>query len=617
MVAIFADANRARMRYIKESDSIWGTTPASGITRELRYTGSTLTAQKDTAISEEIRADRMVPDIIETAARSSGEINVEFSAGSHDDFMEGFFYGAWTRPMTFDVVKGASLAWADNNTLHVNGKNVSSYFIVGRRIRTEGFVNPSNNNYFAISAISFNGGANRTEIDVTGTTAVAEVGSAFTALFDANDVIVLRSTAIRSGTAGASSFDSNGGNAFAAAIAAGQLDTGQKIYVTGLGIGTGTVTIADPTGPALVAAGAIIAVSDGVKSANFQFGGVIPATNFAVVPSVTDEDVTATNLAAAINALRPSGRLNVSAVAVLGVVTIRNMNVTGGSIAESGDSGASFTVVNFTGGNAAARGVFTIITATDDTLVVTPQPPTINNSTIGVTVKGSMLRNPAADDIVPHSFSFETAFEDVNQFFLADGQRISTMAYSIAANAILTGSYGLMGRGVSRAEVTTLGGGGYTPLETTSTPVANATVNVGSIRMDGSALSTALRSIALNASNNLRDQNAVSSKFPVGIGAGRMEITGSVEAYFADGSLWDKFIDHDTVSLEWYVQDVDAHHYEFTVPGAIFSTDTANPTGGNQDVMENMEFTAKRDPVTDCMLQIDRFSCVLPTSASV
>src|SRR4051812_34269245 len=118
MVQIFADSNRARLRYIKEDVNGWGSTPSTGSSRELRYTGSTINANKTTAISDEIRADRMVADYIETGANSAGDVNVEFSAGSHDDFMESFVYGHWTRPMTFDSVKGANLEWANTTTLY-------------------------------------------------------------------------------------------------------------------------------------------------------------------------------------------------------------------------------------------------------------------------------------------------------------------------------------------------------------------------------------------------------------------------------------------------------------------------------------------------------------------
>src|SRR5206468_10073780 len=120
------------------------------------------------------------------------------------------------------------------------------------------------------------------------------------------------------------------------------------------------------------------------------------------------------------------------------------------------------------GGAAAARGIFTIISAVDDTLTVSPAPPTINNSTIEVTIKGSMLRNPgAASQIVPHSFSLEEEFEDVNRFRIADGQRVSTMAYTISAGNILTGAFGFMGRAINKLAVTKLGNtGSYTVLGT-------------------------------------------------------------------------------------------------------------------------------------------------------
>jgi hypothetical protein len=310
MVQIFADSNRARLRYIKEDVNGWGTTPASGRTRELRYTGSTINATKETAISEEIRADRMVADYIETGARSAGDFNVEFSAGSHDDFLESFAFGTWTRPMSFDSVKGNALEWADTNTLYVKGVDVTNYFFAGRRIKTTGFLTPANNDYWQISTITWNSGANRTEIDVTTTTAVAETGSAFTTMIDANDVIVLKNTTIRAGTAGASTFDSNGGNAFAAAIAAGHLSVGQKIFVDGLGIETGTVQFTNvPT------AGSKVTVSDGDKTLVFQFGGTF-GNAVKGVDLGSGNSATAQNFADALNKFRVRGELQISATVV-------------------------------------------------------------------------------------------------------------------------------------------------------------------------------------------------------------------------------------------------------------------------------------------------------------
>ncbi|UTC29075.1 tail tube protein [Brevundimonas phage vB_BpoS-Marchewka] len=611
MVQIFADSNRARLRMLKEDDNAWGTTPAAGRTREVRYTGSTINANKETATSEEIRADRMVADYIETGARSAGEINIEYSAGSHDDLMEAFVYGAWTRPMTFDSVKGTALAWASASVLHVKGVDVTNYFFTGRRIKTSGFLKSANNAYWQIDSITWNAGANRTEITVAETTGEAENGSAYTAMIDANDVIVLNNTDIRAGTAGESAFDSNGTNAFAGAIAAGQLHVGQKLFIDGLGIETGTITFS-----AVPAVGSRVTVSDGDKTLVFQFGGSVPpsAEGVDLGADVTEQ---AAKFAAELNAKRVRGELQVSATAALGVVTVKNLLRTGGQMLETLDSGNAIAVVDFAGGNATLHGVFKVDTMTDDKITVTPSPDTFDNAgELKVTIKGSMLRNPSdADEITPQSFTIETGFEDVDQYWITDGLRVGTFSYNIASNSILTGSFGFNGRQTKRQGTTKLGAAPYTVLETTSTPVANATVNVGAIIINGEELSTAIQSITMNGNNNLRDQNAVSYKFPAGIGAGRMEITGNLVAYFADGSLWDKFIEHRTVSIEFSIEDVLGNHYEYTVPAANFTTDTVNPPGGNQDVMENMEFGAKRDAVTGCEIQIDRYSSILATTA--
>lgn len=611
MVQIFADSNRARLRFLKEDDNAWGTTPSTGRTREMRYTGSTINANKETAVSEEIRADRMVSDYIETGARSAGEINIEYSAGSHDDLMEAFVYGAWTRPMSFDSVKGTSVAWAAAGTLHIKGIDVTDYFFAGRRVKTSGFLTPHNNDYFQINTITWNAGQNRTEIVMTAATAAIENGSAYTSMIDANDVIVLKNDDIRAGTAGESTFDSNGTNAFAAAIAAGQIAVGQKLYVDGLGIETASVEFT-----ALPTVASKVTVSDGDKTLVFQFGGSVPPSAEGVTLG-SDGSGTAANFAAELNSKRIKGELNISATVVDDLVTLKNLNRTGGSVLETLDAGAAITVVQFSGGNDTLHGVFKVDAMTDDVLTVSPSPATFANAgSTAVTIKGSMLRNPSnADEITPQSFTIETGFEDVDQYWITDGLRVGTFSYNIASNSILTGSFGFNGRQTKRQGTSKLGAAPYTVLETTSTPVANATVNVGAIIINGEELSTAIQSITMNGNNSLRDQNAVSFKFPAGIGAGRFELTGNLVAYFADGSLWDKFIEHQTVSIEFSIEDVLGNHYEYTVPAANFTTDTVNPPGGNQDVMENMEFGAKRDPITGCELQIDRYSSINAVSA--
>ena len=89
-----ADSNRVSLRSVRES--VWGETPASPAMNALRITGESLKYQLRTARSNEIRPDRMVADIPQVGASVSGDIGMELSYGSADDFlMAALFADDW------------------------------------------------------------------------------------------------------------------------------------------------------------------------------------------------------------------------------------------------------------------------------------------------------------------------------------------------------------------------------------------------------------------------------------------------------------------------------------------------------------------------------------------
>jgi len=208
-----------------------------------------------------------------------------------------------------------------------------------------------------------------------------------------------------------------------------------------------------------------------------------------------------------------------------------------------------------------------------------------------------MVRN----GVEKKSYSIEQAFTDINQFFIFRGQRLSSMSLEVSAGAIATGSFSFMGSETARAGTTFATA--ITPA--TTSPVVNGTSNVGSIIEDGVTLSTALQSISINVDNGLRNQQAVSHKFPAGIGYGRQTVSGSLTAYFETAQLYDKFLNHETTSLSFDFADADGNRLRITLPKVYFSSDSPAPTGIDQDVMESIEFTAVFDATTNCQIQLD------------
>lgn len=606
----FADSNRASMRLLAEDQNGWGITPGSGSPRELRIKTSKLAPKKETKTSDELRSDRMIPNIIEVGASADGDVEFELSAGAMDDLLAAFVYGLWSRPMTMDRFVGKKVSVTANNTVSIAGGDYRRYFTAGRRVKTEGFYTRANNDYFQIASLAYVAGANRTDVVMTGTSLVVENGNDFVALLDANDVFVLKNTALRFGTAGASAIDSNGTNAFAAARAAGQIKIGQKISVSGVGYSTATLTF---TGQPV--AGSTYTIRTGSKSTTFQFDGVLIAGNVPVGIGA-DSDATAANLVAAIIKTHVTGDSFITATAAASVVTVTSLYDTTELVVTPGGTTNITSAVALADAN--LRGVFTVTSVADDAIGVSPAPATFDASTHPVTIKGSMLRNPSkTTDFVRQSFTVETSFEDINQHFVATGLRVGSFDLNVSAGNLVDGTVSFMGRAMERRpdQTSLLRSVAYTPLDATVNEVMNATVNVGDLSKDGTVLSTGIQSIKIKGEASLREQKAVGHKYAVGIGVGRFKLTGSFTAYFETGELFDDFITHKTVALSWFFRDINDNRYDISLPAIKLTSDPISPKGIDQDVIEEIDWEAQRDPATECMLQFDRFSSLKAPTA--
>jgi hypothetical protein len=479
----FSDSNRTLIRVIEES--VWGTTPASGTSREVRLTSSSLGAAKETVVSDELRSDRMVSAVTEVAASSNGDINFELSAGAQDEFLAAFLMGAWSRPQTCDFYKG-NVAVTTTTAVTIYGVDATAIYPIGRRFLLKGFSTGANNGYFSVSAVNFTGG--NTVITTVETGLVVEAISTAAGIYDANDVIILNATTLSS-TATGFAITASG---FSSAIAAGQLLVGQKIVVEGL---------------------------------------------------------------------------------------------------------------------AGVTGVYTITALSNTTITTSPAPSATVAAGTKASIKGAILRNPAsATAIAQRKFSIETAYTDVGQYMLQTGMVPGKFTLELATGAIVTGSYGFEGRSTAMNAATVIGTAPYTPLAAQAGQVVNATTNVGAITKNGVALAAALQNLSISGEANLRQQAAIGSKFARGIGAGRFALTGSVTAYFEDAVMFNHFLNHDTVSLSFAITDANGYSYVYTLPAVKFTSDQVAPGGIDQDIVNNVEYTAFRDAATGCMLQVDRFS---------
>lgn len=225
-------------------------------------------------------------------------------------------------------------------------------------------------------------------------------------------------------------------------------------------------------------------------------------------------------------------------------------------------------------------------------------------------VRGQMVNN----SITRKSFLVEKFFggvtdpndspeTEVRQYYT--GMRVGTMELSIAPGAIINGSFSFEGKQAFSVGATV---GNGTPVAVSANDVMNAVDNITDIKINGvEDPNCQFTNIEFQVENNLRAQPCIGQLANNGIGLGRTNVTGTLEAYLLDRSFFDKYLNFDTVAVSFRAT-LGGNSYIFDFPQIKFTTGETETPGNDQDVLVSIEFAAKRDPVDDFMVAINRFA---------
>jgi hypothetical protein len=81
----------------------------------------------------------------------------------------------------------------------------------------------------------------------------------------------------------------------------------------------------------------------------------------------------------------------------------------------------------------------------------------------------------------------------------------------------------------------------------------------------------------------------------VGLGSGTFSVTGSMEVYFADGSMYDKFLADTYTSLSVSTKDTLGNGYILTLPRVQLIKGTITAGGKDAELMATFDFEALAD----------------------
>jgi hypothetical protein len=237
---------------------------------------------------------------------------------------------------------------------------------------------------------------------------------------------------------------------------------------------------------------------------------------------------------------------------------------------------------------------------------VLPVPDaTVASASDTVTIVGAYLRNGTTE----HSYTFIREHAGLTspatQYFSFLGAVCNSFSLSVQSGAILTGSFDYIGKNANLSSVSSTADAAT---GVTTTSVLNAVVNVAEVREAGDTVSDCLvQGLDISVANNVRGLKSIANLGNCDIGVGKCDVTGTLNAFFKDNSLYDKYLAGTATSISFKVEDTAGNAYIFDMPQIEFESDSVNSGGQDQDVMEAVGFRAYRDPTYTYTIQVSKF----------
>lgn len=196
------------------------------------------------------------------------------------------------------------------------------------------------------------------------------------------------------------------------------------------------------------------------------------------------------------------------------------------------------------------------------------------------------------------SYNIEMGHQDISRFRQYLGMIPGKINWKLSVGSIVNGTISFMGKSmVNPLPATTIMG---TPVAQQPFVSANATRGVFDILEGGASVTatTYIKSADITIDGSLRMQDAVGVFGTAGIAPGTFKVTGTLEVYFADSTIYNKFLAGTQTSLCIPILDVDGNGYVYHFLNFIYSTVKVNAQGQDQDNMLSMTFECDIDTNT-------------------
>ena len=198
----------------------------------------------------------------------------------------------------------------------------------------------------------------------------------------------------------------------------------------------------------------------------------------------------------------------------------------------------------------------------------------------------------------PKYFSIEDYAADIDQARLFTGCSVNTLAVSLAPNAMVTGTFGIVGKDmtISATEKTQDAATGAAPFDAYS----------GDLEIGGS-VAAIVTAMDFTLTNGFAPTFVVGDDSAPSLEVGDAVVEGTLSAYFEDAALLNRFINETETSLKVTVGDNEGtpNTMEFFFPRCKINSADVGVDGPTSRII-SLTFVALRDDTEETNLRITR-----------
>jgi hypothetical protein len=554
-----SDTNRVGLRAVRETT--FGTTPSNPAFFEIASTGQpNLGLAPATVVSNLLRDDRQVSDLILVGGEAGGEANSELAFGLHDELLESAFFSAWQTRYAKRNDRGATQVTA---------------------------VAAATDDYTVTLGVTT--GSITVDFAAAGDTVTRATGSFVTDGFEAGDTVII-SGAVDGGNN--AQFLVKTVTALVLTLENGVVD---ETADTGV-----TISVCARVGSIIRAEGFTNAANNGY----FVVAAGTTATSIVTVDGRVNETPPATAQIHLVGYQAASADIVATASGFTSTLfDFANLKLASGDWLRITGTGGTWPAANIGWGRIASVATNAVVWETAPTGWTT-DPGT------GVVVQfyvGDRLIN----GVTRSSFSLERTFSDhspVTYQYLT-GFIPDQVVITGASQAILESNFTFVGLD---SEFTETRFAGSTDIDASVFQVLNTSSNVariarGGVVLIGAGTKNLVTELSFTIANNLRRKNAIGFLGAADVGAGEFNVTGSLAAYFDDKTIAEQVVNNTETSVDARFEDSSAHVLLTDCPRIKYSEGQPEVSGKNADVTISPNFQALRHATFGYTMKLQRF----------